>query len=151
MRAWVGSCSSSPNLQGTRSGLPMATAWAVMQHLGVDGYVDLTRTTLANADAMRAGIAAIDGVQVLGDGTYHLIAMAAEDGADPLDVFALGDALEAKGWFHDRQTPPDSLHSTVSNTNTGVIEEYLDALAATVAEIRGQRAKDRSTNYATLE
>ncbi len=39
----------------------------------------------------------------------------------------------------------------VSNTNTGVIEEYLEALAASVAEVRGRRTDDRSTNYATLE
>ena len=130
----------------------MATAWAVMQHLGVDGYVDLTRTTLENADRMRAGIAATDGLRVLGDGRFHLIAMSHDPAdPDPVDMFALGDALEAKGWFHDRQGPPDSLHSTVSNTNAGVIEEYLEALAACVAEVRGARSDDRSTNYATLE
>ena len=50
-----------------------------------------------------------------------------------------------------RQTPPDSLHSTVSNTNAGVIDDYLDALASCVAEVRGHRADDRSTDYATLE
>lgn len=149
---WLGGFYASPNLQGTRSGLPMATAWAVMQHLGVDGYVDLTRTTLGNADQMRAGIAAIDGVQVLGDGAFHLIAMAADaEDPDPVDMFALGDALVARGWFHDRQTPPDSLHSTVSNTNTGVIDDYLEALETCVAEVRGASSDDRSTNYATLE
>lgn len=148
---WLGGFYASPNLQGTRSGLPMATAWAVMQHLGVDGYTDLTRTTLANADAMRAGIDAIDGVRVLGDGSYHLIAMSHEDGDDPIDVFALGDALQTQGWFHDRQTPPDSLHSTVSNTNTGVVDDYLTDLTDCVAEVRGQRTDDRATNYATLE
>jgi len=144
---------ASPNLQGTRSGLPMATAWAVMQHLGIDGYCDLTRTTLANADEMRAGIAGIDGVRVLGDGRYHLIAMSDDPDAagEPVDVFALGDALLARGWFHDRQAPPDSLHSTVSNSNTGVIGQYLADLAACVAEVRGARADDRSTTYATLE
>ena len=63
----------------------------------------------------------------------------------------LGGALAARGWFHDRQTPPDTLHSTVSNTNTGVIDEYLEALAASVAEVRGRHTDDRSTNYATLE
>ncbi len=47
----------------------------------------------------------------------------------------VGDALLAKGWYHDRQTPPDNLHSTVSNTNTGVIEEYLADLAACVEQI----------------
>ena len=149
---WLGGFYASPNLQGTRSGLPMAAAWAVMQHLGIEGYVDLTRTMLENADRMRAGIDAIDGVRVLGDGRFHLVAMSNEpDGPDPVDVFALGDALQARGWFHDRQTPPDSLHSTVSNTNTGVIDDYLDALASCVGEVRGRTTDDRSTNYATLE
>lgn len=149
---WLGGFYASPNLQGTRSGVPMAAAWAVMAHLGVDGYVELTRVALDNADRMRAGIEDIDGIRVLGDGRLHLIAMSFEpDDPDPIDIFALGDALVARGWHHDRQGPPDSLHSTVSNTNTGVIDDYLDALAACVAEVRGQRTDDRSTNYATLE
>jgi glutamate/tyrosine decarboxylase-like PLP-dependent enzyme len=149
---WLGGFYASPNLQGTRSGLPMAAAWAVMQHLGIDGYVDLTRTTLENADAVRAGVADIDGVRVLGDGQFHLVAMSSEpDDSDPIDMFALGDALQRRGWFHDRQTPPDSLHSTISNSNTGVIDQYLVALAESVREVRGESTDDRSTNYATLE
>lgn len=149
---WLGGFYASPNLQGTRSGLPMAAAWAVMQHLGVEGYVALTETVLANADAMRAGVRAVDGLTVLGDPTYHLLAMAADpDDADPLDVFAVGDALQRRGWFHDRQTDPDNLHSTVSNSNTGVIDQYLAALAESVEEVRGTSAEDRSTSYATLE
>ncbi len=149
---WLGGFYASPNLQGTRAGLPMAAAWAVMAHLGVDGYLERTRTTLEVADRMRAGIAATDGVRVLGDGTYHVVAMAADPSVDPpLDVFALGDALGRRGWFHDRQGPPDTLHSTVSYGNADVIEAYLADLADCVAEVRGQRAADRSTNYATLE
>ncbi|NND75012.1 MAG: aspartate aminotransferase family protein [Ilumatobacter sp.] len=153
---WLGGFYASPNMQGSRSGLPMACAWAVMQHLGVDGYVELTRSTLENADAMRAGIAAIDGVRVLGDGQFHLVAMAADpvfasaDGA-PIDMFALGDALLARGWYHDRQKPPDNLHSTVSNTNAGVIDDYLADLDDCVAAIGATRTADRSTTYATLE
>ncbi len=149
---WLGGFYASPNLQGTRSGLPMAAAWAVMQHLGIDGYVELTRQTLESADQMRAGIEAIDGLRILGDGRMHLIAMAADPESDrPVDVFALADALETRGWFHDRQKPPDSLHSTVSNSNTGVIDDYLVALDASVQDVRGHRTDDRSTTYATLE
>lgn len=149
---WLGGFYASPGLQGTRSGLPMAAAWAVIQHLGVSGYVDLTRQTLANADRMREGIAAIDGIRVLGDGQYHLVGMAADPASDRyVDVFALGDALRNRGWFHDRQGPPDTLHSSVSNTNTGVIEQYLADLADCVEAVTGLRTEDRSTNYATLE
>ena len=66
-------------------------------------------------------------------------------------MFALGDALLERGWFHDRQTPPDSLHSTISNTNTGMIDDYLADLAECTASVVGERNADRSTNYATLE
>ena len=149
---WLGGFYASPGMQGTRSGLPMACAWAVMSHLGIDGYVDLTRQMLVNADAFRVGVAAIDGIRVLGDSTFHLVAMAADPGFEPsIDMFALGDALLAKGWFHDRQGPPDSLHSTISNSNTGVIDDYLADLTACVAAVVGARADDRSTNYATLD
>jgi glutamate/tyrosine decarboxylase-like PLP-dependent enzyme len=149
---WLGGFYGSPNLQGTRSGLPMAAGWAVMQYLGIDGYVELTRQTLENADLMRAGIAAVDGIRVLGDGDLHLVAIAADEASDrPIDVFALGDALLARGWHHDRQGPPDSLHSTVSNSNTGVIDQYVADLAECAAEVLGRSTTDRSTSYSTVE
>ena len=89
---------------------------------------------------------------VLGGGRFHLVAMAADPAATrEVDVFALGDALAARGWYHDRQGPPDSLHSTVSNTNAGVIDSYLADLATCVGEVAGTRTDDRSTTYATLE
>ena len=150
---WLGGFYASPNIQGTRPGAPMAMAWAVMRHLGVDGYKTLTATALDAADRLRRAITEIDGIRVLGDGTFHLVAMAGDPTAPgaPIDVFALGDALQARGWFHDRQSPPDSLHSTVSNGNAVVLEEYITALVASVVDVRGTAAADRSTNYATLE
>jgi sphinganine-1-phosphate aldolase len=149
---WLGGFYASPNLQGTRSGLPMAAAWAVIRSLGMDGYLKLTQAALRNADDLRAGIAAIEGLRVLGEGRFHLVAMAADPAAErEIDVFALGDALLERGWFHDRQSPPDSLHSTVSNSNTGAIEAYLADLAACADLVGGSRASDRATSYATLE
>ncbi|MEO1061874.1 MAG: aminotransferase class V-fold PLP-dependent enzyme [Actinomycetota bacterium] len=149
---WLGGFYASPNLQGTRSGLPMAAAWAVMQHLGVEGYRELTRTTLDHADRMRAAVAELDGIRVLGDGRLHLVAVASDpEATQPVDAFALGDALLERGWYHDRQGPPDSLHSTVSNTNTGAIDAYLEDLAACVEQVGAATTDDRSTTYATLE
>ena len=150
--AWLGGFYASPNLQGTRSGLPMAAAWAVMSHLGVEGYLALTETTLANADRIRAGVDAVEGIRVLGDSRYHLLAIASDPAAaHPLDVFALGDALAAEGWYLDRQGPPDSLHLTVSNTNAASVDDFLEALGRCAGAVRGTSTDDRSTSYATLE
>jgi glutamate/tyrosine decarboxylase-like PLP-dependent enzyme len=120
-----------------------------MHHLGIEGYKRLTRITIETREKMVAGIGAIDGLQVLGEPEAQLVAMASGD--DSLDIFAVGDALLRRGWFHDRQGPPDTLHSTVSAANAPVIDDYLRDLAECVAEVRGTRADDRSTNYATLE
>jgi glutamate/tyrosine decarboxylase-like PLP-dependent enzyme len=149
---WLGGFYGSPNLQGTRSGLPMAAAWAVMQHLGVDGYVELTGKVLETADRFRAGIDAIDGLRLLGDGGYHLVAMSSDPAADdPIDVFALGDALAQRDWYLDRQGPPDSLHATVSNGNAAVIDQFLADLQSCVGEVRGHETDDRSTTYSAIE
>ena len=149
---WLGGFYASPNMQGTRPALPMATAWAVMHHLGIEGYKRLTQTTIETARRFVEGVRAIDGVTVLGEPEAHLVAMVADESVDePIDIFAVGDALQERGWFHDRQAPPDTLHSTISNGNAPVIDDYLADLAASVAEVRGVRLEDRSTNYATLE
>lgn len=149
---WLGGFYASPNLQGTRSGMPMATAWAVMRHLGVDGYLERTAATLAAADAIRAAVAGIDGIRTLGDGRYHLTNIASDPSSSrALDVFALGDALGQRGWFHDRQGPPESLHLTVSAANAAVIDDYLHDLVECAEAMRGSTTDDRSTNYATLE
>lgn len=149
---WLGGFYASPNLQGTRSGLPMATAWAVMSYLGIDGYMELTKRTLDTADSIRAAIRSIDGLTVLGDPQFHLLTIASDRGSStPIDAFALGDALLQRGWFHDRQSPPDSLHATVSNSNVEHLEQYLSDLHECADLVRGSRAGDRSTNYSTLE
>jgi len=147
---WLGGFYASPNMQGTRAALPMACAWAVMNHLGIDGYLALTKLTREIHTKMVTGVRAVPGLQVLGEPEAHLLAIAAND-PDSLDMFALGDALQARGWFHDRQKPPDSLHATVSAGNAPVIDEYLADLRDCVCEIAGDRKDDRSTNYATLE
>jgi sphinganine-1-phosphate aldolase len=149
---WLGGFYASSGMQGTRSALPMATAWATLHSLGMEGYLRLTKLTVDTRARMVEGIRAIDGLAVLGEPEAQLVAMATAPGfEDALDVFAVADALGARGWHHDRQKPPDSLHSTVSAGNAPVIEPYLTDLAECVTEVGGTRLADRSTSYATLE
>jgi glutamate/tyrosine decarboxylase-like PLP-dependent enzyme len=149
---WLGGFYASPGMQGTRPALPMACAWAILHHLGAEGYLDLTRKTIETRIRMTEGVRAIPGLTVVGEPEAHLMAIAADPSTGPsIDVFALGDALQARGWFHDRQKPPDSLHATVSAGNAPVVEQYLDDLRACAAEVGTDRVDDRSTSYATLE
>ena len=148
---WLGGRYATPNLQGTRSGLPMAAAWAVVEYLGVDGYRRLVRATLNTADRIREQVRSIDGLRVLGDPVHHLLAIATDPDSDrPIEPFALGEALAARGWHHDRQGPPESLHLTVSAGNAAALDEYLSDLTSAAEESRGGPS-GRATNYATFE
>jgi sphinganine-1-phosphate aldolase len=146
---WLGGFYASPAMAGSRPGGPIAAAWAVMHLLGQEGYRRLTETALDSAARLRAGVTAIPGLTVLGDPEWHIVAFTAD--RPELDVFAVGDALAVEGWFLDRQTPPDSLHATVSAGNAPVLDELLAALATAVVGQHGRRAGDRSTDYATLD
>ena len=149
---WLGGFYASPGMQGSRAASPMATAWATLHHLGLEGYLRLTRETIDTRIRMVAGVRAIPGLAVLGEPTAQCVAISVAPGyEDALDVFAVGDALLARGWHLDRQKPPDSLHATVSAGNAPVIEDFLTDLAECVAEVGGTRLTDRSTSYATLE
>ena len=146
---WLGGFYASPAMQGTRPALPMATAWATLHHIGIEGYKRLTKLAVETRVEIEKGIRATEGLTVVGQPEAHLLAITASD--ERLDVFALGDALQSRGWFHDRQKPPDSLHATVSAGNAPVVEQYLSDVRECVAEVLGERVEDRSTNYATLE
>jgi glutamate/tyrosine decarboxylase-like PLP-dependent enzyme len=142
---WLGGLYASPNMQGSRPGLPMATAWAVMHKLGIDGYRRLTQLTIDTHRRIVDGVRATPGLRVLGEPEAHLLAIA----GDGLDVFAVSEAMSARGWYLDRQGPPDSLHLTVSAGNAPIVDEFLADLRGAAA--MDARTDDRSTNYATLE
>jgi glutamate/tyrosine decarboxylase-like PLP-dependent enzyme len=153
---WLGGFYASPNLAGTRSGAPMAAAWAVLQSVGEDGYLELTRRMLDARDRMVAAVRAVPGLTVLVEPEAQIVCITADlqhdPSSPPIDVFALGTALhDIGGWYFDRQTPPDSLHATVCAANAAAIDAFVADLSTAVERVAGDRAADRSTSYSTLE
>src|SRR6478752_4032452 len=63
--AWPGYTMLNPTMQSTKSGGPLAGAWAVVNTIGDDGYLDLAREVFDGIDALVAGISAIDGLRVV--------------------------------------------------------------------------------------
>src|SRR5262249_9785916 len=121
---WLGGLYGSSGILGTRSGGPIAGAWAVMQYLGESGYLRLTPAAREATEALLDGLRALPGVRILGEPDATLVAFTFDDA----DAFAVGEALGRRGWFVDQQKPPPSLHCTVSAVHGAVIASFLDAL-----------------------
>jgi sphinganine-1-phosphate aldolase len=129
---WPGGIYASATMLGTRSGGSIAAAWAALNAIGMDGYLALAKRTMTATAAIRAGIAAIDGLEVVGDPDMSLIAFRATD----LDIYAVGDELNQRGWYFDRQQNPASLHLTVSQVHADVYPAFLEDLRASVERVR---------------
>ena len=147
---WLGGIYGSSGVLGTKSGGSMASAWAVMHFLGDDGYLRLTR---------QAREATLQLASIIHDSTELVLRAEPEStllcfGAkDPtvLNIFAVADELSERGWYVDRQTPPDSLHCTVNAIHHDKIEWFAKDLRDSVETVLSQRSTGSVGAYGTVE
>jgi glutamate/tyrosine decarboxylase-like PLP-dependent enzyme len=143
---WPAGGMSTPTLAGTRPGGAIASAWAVLNYLGVDGYREKARqvcdTRAKLADALRA----MDSMVVHGDPQLGLMSY----GSTRLDPFAIWGAMVRRGWFSGLTTEPRGIHQMLSPAHAGVADEYIADLTACVADVAasGATAKDTQARYA---
>jgi sphinganine-1-phosphate aldolase len=129
---WTGGIYASPTMTGTRPGGAIAAAWAVMNHLGEEGYLSLADTVMKTVTKLRTGVESIEGIHILGDPAMSVLAI----GSDRLNVYEIGDELTLRGWHMDRQQHPPSLHLTVTQAHAQVADLFLLDLADAVAKVR---------------
>ncbi|EID56142.1 pyridoxal phosphate-dependent decarboxylase family protein [Saccharomonospora xinjiangensis] len=137
---WPGYTMLNTTVQSTRSGGPLAAAWAVVRHLGDEGYLRLARDTLHAVEAIRAGVEATDGLRVLGEPGATLLAVAT-DGTDAgFDLFTVADEMRLRGWYVQPQFAhghsPVNLHLTVTAVNRDCHDEFVADLRASVDAAR---------------
>jgi len=92
----------TPSMTGTRPGGAVAAAWAVMMYLGEDGYVRLVKQTIEYLQKWWAAIDAIPDLEVMGRPAMSVFAFTSRS----LDVFAIADGLEERGWLLFRDSFP---------------------------------------------
>jgi glutamate/tyrosine decarboxylase-like PLP-dependent enzyme len=143
---WLGGFYASTAMAGTRPAGPIAAAWAVMMHLGREGYLELTRVAHDAARELRRGVEAIDALEVRGDPPATVLAFGARD-PEALDIFAVGERLAADGWYLDRQNRPDSLHATVHAGSAATVPALVDDLGRAVRAVGSTRTERRDTTY----
>ena len=144
---WLGGFYGSSGMLGTKSGGPIAAAWAVLHHIGDDGYLGLTKaardTTLEITQALNADPRLL--VRAQPDATLVSFGSAHPN----LDIYAVADGLASRGWYVDRQAPPPSIHLTVNAVHATTYREFLADLSDVLAHV-GERGGNAGT-YGTLE
>ena len=148
---WPAGLYGSPAVAGAKSAAPALAAWAVMRHLGIAGYTAIVRDLLATADLLRSGVASHDGIVVNGDPVGTILSWRSD--SPDLDLYALGDALERRGWWFNRLTGTGGgepgLHAMVSPAHGAVLPQLLADVTSAYDEVRATGAtSDNSGRYA---
>ncbi len=122
---WTGYTMVNATVQSTKSGGPLAAAWATLHAVGVDGYRDLAAQTLRATQRLIAGIADVPGLAVMGEPEMALVAMAATDG---VDVFEVCDEMASRGWYVQAQLGYRGIPASIHLTLTASSDQHVDAL-----------------------
>lgn len=130
---WPGGIFASPGMLGTRGGGSIAAAWATLQLFGRDGYVKLARRTAGTADELKEGIRAIPELELIGNPPASVFAYRSR--SRKVNIFAVGDRMESRGWSIDRLQKPEALHAMVTPLHARVAKRYLEDLKDSVHDV----------------
>jgi len=131
---WPGGVFASPALLGTRPGGSIAAAWAALNAIGMDGYRKIAGTIMETTKILIDGINGIEGLKVMGKPAMSVFAFTSTD--RKVNIFAVGDQMEERGWHVDRLQRPEGLHAMVTPAHQQVTEKYLEDLKASVEIVR---------------
>ncbi|KAH3709466.1 uncharacterized protein LOC127858788 [Dreissena polymorpha] len=135
---WPGGLYGSPSMAGTRPGGNIASAWAAMKALGESGYMGKAREIMDITDKMKARITSIKGLCLMGEPCMSAFAIGSSD--SNLNIQAVADVMETKGWKMERCQTPDCLHCSILPHHTGKADKFLDDLEAATKHCMDNKA-----------
>jgi len=117
-------------ITSSKSGGPVASAWATINYIGEDGYKAHALKTYKATQRFIKGIENMDDLYILGQPDMTMLAIASRT----IDIFKLNEALQSKGWVLQIQfssgNSPENLHITFYPNNV----QHVDALLSDIKE-----------------
>ncbi|SNS84418.1 Glutamate or tyrosine decarboxylase [Asanoa hainanensis] len=128
---WPGYTMINPGISSTRSGGPIAAAYATLRSIGDDGYLKFAEITRHAVRRLAAAVEAVDGLRLMAPPTTTVVCFTGPN------LFVLADELTARGFHTQPQMHygdiPASIHLTVTASVAPHVEEFAAALASAAA------------------
>ncbi|MCW2757362.1 MAG: mfnA [Nocardioidaceae bacterium] len=143
---WPHGTYATPTFTGSKPAGSIAAAWAVMRHLGREGYLETTGEAMDATVQIRAGIDALEPLHCISPAVESNIVVF--ESVDPdVDVMAVADRLEELGWFRGKVREPRAIHQGVNPAHLPVVGDYLRDLGRAVDDVRGRRVGTHQPTY----
>ncbi len=129
---WPGYTVVNGAAQSSKTGGPLAAAWAVLHFLGDEGYIEIARQSMAATRRLAKGVNDIEGLEVLAEPEMFMFSVK----SDTLNVFHVIDEMKDRGWYIQPQlsfqNSPKNFHISVAASNIDHIDELLVVLRESV-------------------
>lgn len=135
---WSGYAIVNSTTLGSKSAAAMGAAYALMHHLGKDGYCERAKLMWDATTKLIAEIGEMPGVEVLATPEMNLFAFTTV-GDKPGDVFELADRLTERGW-HVQPTyaygrSPAHIHLTLDPGNAVRADDLAKDIRASLVDL----------------
>lgn len=136
--AWPGYTIVNATAGSSRTCGPLAAAWAVLNHLGCDGYMKIVSEVMSAARLIIDGINAMPGLEVMGEPDMCLLAFRSTH--EKLNVYRIADLLAERGGWHvqpqfARGNSSSNLQMGLTGINAPQARAFLDELRNVVDEL----------------
>ena len=132
----------NPTMLSSKTGGPMAGAWAIFNFLGEEGYKKIVRDVQEATKRLIDGVNSIEGLQVLGNPAMCMFSFK----SDVINVYQLADEMNSRGWYIQGQfsTPltPRNLHISVNHGTIHNVEALLQDLRECVENVKSKTPID---------
>jgi len=127
---WMGYTVINTTVQSTKSAGPVAGAWAALNFLGEEGYLDFARRVRDATSEIVAAIDANPDLRMLGRPDMNLLSFA----SDAVSVFHIADEMKERRWFVQPQlayaSSPENIHLSINPASV----HWTDAMLADLHE-----------------
>jgi glutamate/tyrosine decarboxylase-like PLP-dependent enzyme len=132
----------NPTVLSSKTGGPMAGAWAILNFLGEDGYKKIVGEVQEATKKLIDGINALEDLQVLGEPVMCMFSFK----SDTINVYQLADEMGKRGWYIQGQfsTPltPRNLHISVNHGTLNNVDVLLKDLRECIEIVKGMTPID---------
>ncbi|WP_457591670.1 pyridoxal phosphate-dependent decarboxylase family protein [Geoglobus sp.] len=138
MSSWPGYPLVNTAVLSTRSAGTLAATWAVMNHLGRKGYVELAGRVLNVRRKLEKALPEM-GFEIIGKPEASVLAFTHPS----VDVFVLAEKMGEMGWYIQAQPGsavlgyPKCIHMTINPGHDRVVDEFLRDLGIAMKESKG--------------
>jgi len=132
----------NPTMLSSKTGGPMAGAWAILNFLGEEGYKKIIQDVQEATKKLIDGLNSIDGLRVLGEPAMCMFSFK----SDMLNVYQLADEMNKRGWYIQGQfstsLTPRNLHISVSQGTIHNVDALLKDLRECVEIVKSKAPID---------